>query len=196
MRDDEPALDDARLDAEADTAFYRAALHEIIGLASDLARRIHAAAATPEPALTLDQASIALDRTARILRRTVLLARRLHQPAPARTAARQQVIRGVEDAIHRAARDRSDHQAALGAELQERLDRPEFEADLATRPIPELIEELARDLGVAVQGRSWVFPRRTPADIDNLLARALRKPAPPANHAQPPPPPPPIRRDG
>ncbi|MGI4955024.1 MAG: hypothetical protein ACRYGM_24730 [Janthinobacterium lividum] len=193
---------------EDDAAFYRAALHDMIGLAADLARRIHAAAiaapaiplpgspaprspaadgpaANSPPALSLEQASIALDRTARIVRRCVLLAQRLHQPQPAcaptpapedaeqaRTAARAKIIRGVEDAIHRATRDAPARQPALAAELSERLDHPEFADDLVTRPVAELIEEIARDLGIAMQGRSFVWCRRTPADLADLAARA------------------------
>jgi len=197
------SLNPASGPTEDDAAFYRAALHDMIGLAADLARRIHAAAipapvipvlgspapdgpaANPPPALSLEQASIALDRTARIVRRCVLLAQRLHQPQPAcaptpapedaepaRTAARAKIIRGVEDAIHRATRDAPARQPALAAELSERLDHPEFADDLATRPVAELIEEIARDLGIAMQGRSFVWCRRTPADLADLAARA------------------------
>lgn len=158
--------------ATKEARLYQAALDKLIELGIDLATRIHEAATGPEPTLTLDQASTALDRTARTVRRTVLLARRLHDlPALDRITARRHVIRGVEDAIHRATTQTPDRRDSLSTELQERLDRPEFEADL-NRPIPDLIEELARDLGVNAQGRTYVFPRRTPIDIETLLAKA------------------------
>ncbi len=167
-----------------DAEFYRAALHDIIGLAADLARRIHAAAAAPEPTLSLDAASIALDRTARTLRRTVLLAARLDAP-PDRADRRRQVIRQVEDAIFRAARDAPERRDSLAAEFEDRLDRPEFEQDLLARPVADLVQDICRDLALAtLPGARPAWRRRTPDDVARLAARAA---APPAS---PPPPPP------
>ena len=60
----------------------------------------------------------------------------------------------------------------LYAELRERLEDPALELDLAHRSVDDLIEEISRDLGVAVQGRSWVWRRRTPEDIATLRHRA------------------------
>jgi len=131
------------------------------------------------PATALVTLTTAFDRIARAVRRCVALAQHLARPpAPARdpaqhrAAARKQVIRAVEDTIHRAANE-GDRAESLTIELRERLDTPDLDWDLATRPIPDIIAELCRDLGLATPpGGARPWPRRTPADIHDLCTRA------------------------
>ncbi len=171
---------------EDDDAYYRAILHDLIDRGADLARQLHERAAKqPESDLT-----IPFDRIARTIRRTIALARHIAtnppktaRPAIERTQAREKIIRGVEDAI--AAKrgpptdtDTDTDTGILYNELHERLDDADFERDLHTRPIDDIIEELARDLGVAYQSRSYIWKRRTPADIATLRARAAIPPDP------------------
>ena len=174
-----------------DAAYYRAVLHDLIDRGADLARRVHerATAATPTPENRPDaDPTIAFDRIARAVRRTIALARHVaaapDEGAPdpprgpaRRAAARARLIRGVEDAIHRKRRETDAE--ALHAEFAERLDDPELDLDLAGRPVDDVIEEICRDLGIAVQARSYIWKRRTPQDIAALRARAAAPPAPP-----------------
>ena len=165
-----------------DDARYRAVLDTLIEQGAAIAARLagHATAATT-PDSALPEATVAFDRIARAIRRTVALARHIaaHQaPGPAhvsapgtnRTTTRAQLIRGVEDAIHRQRRELDTE--PLYAELGERLDDPELDLDLQGRPVDDIIEEICRDLGVAQQGRSYVWRRRTPQDIATLRHRA------------------------
>ncbi len=96
------------------TGFYLQVLHELINMGTDLARAVHqqataepAADATPTTTAAPDP-TIAFDRIARTIRRTIVLARHVAEPLPERaaspdahkrTAARKQIIRAVEDAI-------------------------------------------------------------------------------------------------
>ncbi len=81
----------------------------------------------------------------------------------------------MEDAIEaRRGPKTATDTAILYNELHERLDDADFERDLRTRPIDDIIEELARDLGVAYQSRAFIWKRRTPTDIATLRARAAR----------------------
>ncbi len=161
---------------EDDDAYYRAILHGLIDRGADLARQLHdRAAKEPEPDPT-----IAFDRIARTIRRNIALARHIATNPPKtrtqtveRTQAREKIIRGVEDAIE-ARRAPTTETATLYNELNERLDDAAFERDLRTRPLDDIIEELARDLGVASQSRAWVWKRRTPVDIATFRARAAR----------------------
>ena len=189
-----------------DAQYYRQTLHGVIAMATDLARTLHAQATTPPrptpaqpPPNTLEIAA-AFDRIARCIRRSITLARRLHDPVkpapdPARhrAAARTQIIRTVEDRIHRAAHE-GDRAESLTAELYDRLDGPDLDADLATRPVAEIITEICRDLGLASPPGDTPWRRRTPADLAELRARAAAPSraggAPqPARLSQPPHPP-------
>lgn len=162
----------------ADAQRYRAILHTLIDQAAAIATRLAAtatAATTPDSALP--EAAVAFERIARTVRHTIALARQVatqpaprSAPKPSNPHARTQLIRGVEDAIHRKRRDCDTE--ALTREFQERLEDPELELDLEGRTVEDLIEEISRDLGVAQQGRSWVWQRRTPADVRTLQARA------------------------
>ena len=189
-----------------DDAYYRAVLHDLIDRGQDLARRLHERAtaqleATPEPGTPEPQdPTIAFDRVARAIRRTIALARHI-AAGPARptqhdrTTARAKIIRAVEDHIDRKRRRDPDQDTeSLRNELAERLEDPDLDRDLAARPVEEIIEEIARDLGIAQQARSWIWKRRTPADIATLKTQAAADPTPSPHLrivAPPPRPPPP-----
>ena len=187
-----------------DAQYYRQVLHDVIGMATDLARTLHAQATTPPPPRpTTGQAppstpeiAAAFDRIARAIRRSITLARHLNDPIRAtpdpahhRAAARAQVIRTVEDRIHRAAHE-GDRTESLTVELHDRLDGPDLDADLGTRPIPDIITEICRDLGLASPPGDTPWKRRTPADLAQLHARAAapsRHPGAEAPRTTPPP---------
>ena len=209
----------------AGTHRHSQALDDLIAMGASLARALHrqsliqaeaAQAAVPPhpaahaphepPSTALVNLATAFDRIARAVRRCVALAQRLDQPpkltldpAAPRTNARKQVIRAVEDTIHRAAHE-GDRAEALTAELRDRLDDPDLDTDLLTRPIADIIAEIRRDLGLASPPGDNAWRRRTPADIHDLNARAAapsrpRQPSP-AQHTnqatgQPSPPGPP-----
>ena len=169
---------------QADTQHYNALLDELLELGMALARTLPARTASAQDPI-LDIAT-AFERLARGVRRTIVLARHLHDPAPAardfeaaqnRAAARRRVIREVEDAIHR--HDPADRKN-LRAELHERLETPELDDELARRPLPEIIANIIRDFGIAAGlpgPKPW--KRRTPEDIAALCALAARlTPAP------------------
>ncbi len=173
---------------DEDAQYYRQVLHELIELGADLARTLHrqaaatpAAAPEPAPARALQpDPSIAFERIARTIRRTIALARKLSdptQPRPAahaaerRTAARKQIIRAVEDSIQRDAH--SSEAEALHAELYERLETMDLDDDLDTLPIAEIIAAIRRDLGIAAHlPGTHPWKRRRPADVRALCARA------------------------
>lgn len=195
----------------ADPHSYRDVLHSLITMGTDLARLLHQQATaqaqaapsapgpqpvpslTPEALITL---TTAFDGIARTIRRSIALAGTLDRPrlptrnpAHARTAARQRIIREVEDAIQRASHaaehawpeDGSDttvSAADLQAELRERLDAPDLDDDLTTRPVAEIITEIRRDLGLAAPSGTAPWKRRTPADLAVLRARAAAASAP------------------
>ena len=73
---------------------------------------------------------------------------------------------------------------ALRAELSERMDDPDFDDDVANRPVGEIITDIVRDFGIAAQCGKGVWKRRTPSAIRVLNDRAAqpgrtRTPAPP-----------------
>ena len=61
---------------------------------------------------------------------------------------------------------------ALTAELHERLDGPDLDSDITSRPVADIVAELCRDLGIAPPAGPHPWKRRTPADIAALCARA------------------------
>ena len=180
-----------------DIDLYRATLHELIELGTNIARDIAAQASRDTKALvTTPDAprpdhTIAFDRVARTVRRCILLAQHLHTNAKRseRTRARTEIIRTVDDAITAA---RTQDKSTLRTELRERLDAPDLveamDDDLATRPIPEIIRELRRDLGLANVPGCDPWPRRTPHDIRALLHDATLPSArrPPVKPSQAP----------
>jgi hypothetical protein len=80
---------------------------------------------------------------ARSVRQTVMLVQKLTAPAPLakvepdRVAIRKQIIRRVEDNIERDAPE--GEQERLHAEFLERLEAPEFDEELGTRPVQEIV---------------------------------------------------------
>jgi hypothetical protein len=157
----------------------------------------------PDIALTVALAA-AFDRIARAVRRSIALARSLAEPmqpakdpAQHRGAARKRILREVEDAIQRAAPG-FDHAAddepgadaagaddasadTLTAELHDRLDAPDLDDDVSSRPVADIITEICRDLGLAALPGAHPWKRRTPKDLEQLCARAA---AP--SHTRPP----------
>ena len=199
---------------DADAQGYRKVLHDLITMGADLARCLHAQAtvqaaqqavfhptqtgaqqstgaqptteAQPAPASdALISLTIAFDRIARAVRRSIMLARSLAQPAPIqpgpgparhRAAARRRIIREVEDAIQRTASSPNNGRDAaetLQAELRDRLDAPDLDDDITLRPTADIISEICRDLGLAAPpGGAHPWKRRTPDDITQLCAQA------------------------
>jgi hypothetical protein len=111
----------------AETQLYRQALHDLIDIGADLARRLHAQAtaqaaqqATAKPVRLVTEAppapapspgalistAAAFDSVASAVRRCIMLAQNLDEPpkpasdpAPDSTAARKRILRVVEDTI-------------------------------------------------------------------------------------------------
>ena len=173
-------------------------VQELLQLGMDHARSVHAHIppnpadpANPDPAAAKQAVTLAIthDRIARGIRRGIALIRRLHEPLPPLpaerlAAARRRIIREVEDVIQRRP-SQPGEQDDLQAELAERLDSPDLDDDIDHRPIPDIIADICRDLGIAGGPGTHPWKRRTPADIADLCARAARAPAPdPADPAQ------------
>ena len=177
---------DAAVPSAEDTAYYRQALHELIEMGLDMARLVHgqakaqAEAATKQAGPAGADGSVAFDRLARAVRRTVALARRLDEPvragregAPRHLAARRQILRAVEDVIQREAADQAEEDG-LNGELYERLDAPELDDELDCRPVAEIVADICRDLGIAELSGTGRWKRRFPAEVAALCARAAR----------------------
>jgi hypothetical protein len=143
----------------------------------------------PAPAPSLPDLAAAFDSTARTVRRCIMLAQNLdaprkparppapnHSAAPDRTAARKRILRAVEDTLGRQDYDDSyrvcDPTEALHAELLDRMDAPDLDRDIESRPIDDIIKDILRDLGLAALPGTRPWKRRTPADIAELCARA------------------------
>ena len=177
----QPEPTDLARQRDEDAQYYRGILHELVEMATDIARAVHRQAAS-EPAATPAEAptpdpTIAFDRIARTLRRTIALARKITDPTPPRPAAqaaerrriaRKQIIRDVEDTIQRRA-EGADAEA-LQAEFYERLETIDCEDDIANLPIAEIVALIRRDLGLAHLPGTHPWKRRRPAGP----ARALR----------------------
>ena len=181
----------------SDAEYYRHILHQVIEINVTLARvldqrvQAHAEPAPPdaEPRHDLITIAAAVNDTSRTIRHCILVARKVAEPIKAapdpeqrRVAARQRIIRQVEDKIHRHSFDQ-DEADSLNAELQERLERPDLADDIDHRPIAEIIADLCRDFGLEAVPGNDPWKRRTPADIERLATRAA---APGTMRASPP----------
>ena len=174
--------------------YYLRVLHRMIDLGANLAERIQqtpvnpaeATAAGLEPdAAPTDTVSREFDRVTRGVRRSIILAQRIQDPVAARAEAdpaqhrilaRKRILRVVEDEIH----DKFDGETAeaMRQELLERLDSPELEDDIDTRPIDEIIIDIRRDLDTAgTPGFRHAWKRRTPDDVANLHGVAATTPS-------------------
>ena len=169
-----PAAGDA---PASDVAHYLDVLQHLAELGVGLAQAIHDqagddAAAAAEP----------FDRVTRSVRRCILLAQKLQEPAaatPAQTLAvlRRKVLRSVEDSIDAVVL--AEAAPRVRAELLDRLDSPDLDDDLAVRPIGEVIAEIRRDLGINVDAAVYTpGVRRTPDDVAALGRAAKRRAAP------------------
>ena len=185
------AMQPAQPQPDEETALYRETLHKLITMGVDIAETIHAQI-TPEAEPESNQkASIAFDRIARAVRRTIALAQSLNtpkKPPQTRTAARKRIIRRVEDAIQRAAK--GPRAESLHEELFDRIDTPEFDNELATRDINEIIQEICNDLGLEGIPGVNTWKRRTPEDIKILNEKAEAPPKTPNTAGLTPPLPP------
>ena len=134
----------------------------------------------------LAQLAATYERTGRGVRRTIAFCQRLAQPArdPAkRAAARRHIIRAVEDAIERT--DTRADPDILRAELYERLETSEFDEELDHLPPEQAVEHILRDFGLANIAALPPYPRRTPAHLAALAARAAGRPVPPVPESDP-----------
>jgi hypothetical protein len=177
--DPTPAEPETQGDQAQRTQRHLRVLDEMVEISLDVMRQVQTLVhAEVETAIRRDQPAreftVALERVSRTIRRTILLAQKIAQPAKApavhpvkdRVAARKQIIRTVEDLIDRDAP--ADEAESLHAELLDRLDSPDLEYDIANRPVEDIIVEMRRDLGLAAQAGK----RRTPEDVALLHARA------------------------
>ena len=164
----------------------------------------HAAPPTPQPTDTpptppptpdlpaanaLIRTAAAFDQIARAVRRCVALAHSIEAPHPLapdpashtgrhRTTARKRILRAVEDAIQRPPDTDLDDPDTLHAELLDRLDAPDLDDDIASRPVEDIIRDILRDLGIEALPGTRPWKRRTPADIAQLNARATAPTSP------------------
>jgi len=144
-------------------------------------------APAPAPAASLQDLAAAFDSISRTVRRCIMLAQSLDTPKPPartpapdrtadRTAARTRILRAVEDTLGRQDYDDSyrvcDPTEALHAELLDRMDAPDLDRDIESRPIDDIIKDVLRDLGLAALPGTRPWKRRTPSDIAELCARA------------------------
>ncbi len=169
-----------------DQAAAQAAQQATVPMPQAVARPAPQPAPTPAPRATpeaLINTAAAFDDIARTVRRCIMLAQNLdtpkqpaRTPAPDRTFARKRILRAVEDTIQRKDFDdgyaNCDSPEVLTAELRERMDAPDLDADITSRPTDDIIKDILRDLGLAALPGSRPWMRRTPADIEQLNARA------------------------
>ena len=178
----QPAIPTPAADLQTQTALHlQQVLLALVDQSADVARMIHLEAkaafeaAAPGATPVTDRAGV-FDRAALAVRRAAMLAHKYAQPIPVfdhahhRATARQRIIRAVEDNIQRHAP--YGEAEALHAELLERLDGPDLEDAIDSRPVAEIITELSRDLGLDIITGADPWKRRTPADIATLCAQA------------------------
>jgi len=133
-------------------------MHMGLDMAQIVSRKVedesnrHESAATKLPELVDTYVFLA-----RCVRRTAGLGLKLTDPARKagrnRVAVREQIIRRVEDALHR------DGPAG-----------PEIEEDILDRPMAEIMIEICRDFGLGSLAGIDSYKRRSPEDIARLSA--------------------------
>ena len=178
---------------DPETEHYKRVLRGLVDMANDMAQLIHqqtrrqteaANAAIPPPTNNpFQDPAASFDRLARTIRRTILLAHKLGEMKPSHTppqpnnhriAVRKRILREVEDVIQLNAKP--DDRPSLQAELLDRLDAPDLQDDIDTRPIDDIIDDVCRDLRVAVPyACNW--KRRTPQEVETLCRQAATLPA-------------------
>ena len=167
-----------------DARQYREILHELMEVGLEIARglcsqtrRNQQAGRKHEPAPSLHDVAIAFDRGSRAVRRGIILAERNTWPSHRtgqRVPARQRIIREIESAIERA-ESRRPRVEALHAELLDGLDAPDLDRAIFSRPAPDIIADICRDLGLVALVGTSPWRRRTPSEVEALCARATRK---------------------
>ena len=153
-------------------------LNEALDIGMARLRRLHPDA--PDAAtLSEADAAAAYHVLTTSIRRSILLTDKLAapppDPAPNRIVARKRIYRGVEDVIHNA--DLGDRAESLEQELLERLDSPELEDELATRPVEAIVADICHDFGLHVPKPLYRYKRRSPPDIRELAEVAAAPPA-------------------
>jgi hypothetical protein len=171
----------AALHAE-DALFFRHILIEFVNQGAEICRatlqQVKAQAAEPAPATEpAPDYTLRFCRVSRSVRQSMMYAQKLTAPRSQtdeaglrRVTARKQVIRQVEDAIHRDAL--AAEAGSLHAELPERIEGPEFDEDLDQLPTQAIVDALRADFGIRGAASAGQWKRRTPADIAILYDRA------------------------
>ena len=134
----------------------------------------------------VDRLTRALERVSRLVRRCIALQKRMEAGWPRARSAddrpammRRQVKRAVSEVIRRVS-DSDDTAERLFDDLYERLDDPAFEQALLDWPVADIVRQVCRDLGLAVNE-----PR---AARGVAAADGLHSASPPrAMHGPPPP---------
>ena len=182
--------------SDSDAAQHCAALRELIDMGMALARAVQARALAQieapgeAGAAAAADGAAAFDRVARCVRRSILLARAVTEPAGPRAAdedaakrrvTRKEIFRRVDDAIMREAPD--EQAESLRAELLERLDAPDLDDEIRCRPIDSVIRNICADLHLVEEYEKRIWRRRTPADLSAIAAVAASPSAPTAQDA-------------
>ncbi len=177
---------------DEDAQYYRGILHELVEMATDIARAVHRQATTehsadPTPATALPapapspQQAIAFDRLARSIRRTIALARKLSEPdrAPPSSKLRADGCNECCPSPRQRRTDRAETDA-LHAEPCERPEEPDFDADedldddLDDQSFADLIASLRHDSGLATLTDAQLRQHGTPRDVRDLCACAAQ----------------------
>ena len=180
-------LDNAQVQA------YRAALHDIIGMTTALAQRIHAeimalpttsraepASSGSPPAGTNSRIALAaaFDDAARTVRECIMLAHAVAEPQPGRTlklarqtdpvrhraAANRRAVREIEDSLQ----DDVERPETLNDESEpnERPEPLDVGREINTRPAQAIIAGIMHDLGVKTVPTAHPFRSPTPEVIE------------------------------